>query len=230
MSQIKMFGCIPRRPDISKQYFHDHWRHPHGTLGRRISTFRGYVQSHQIHSELLGPDQTRFEGCAEVWFDNVSDAATFPSEPIYMRDIIPDEPLFVDMPKLRFAFTHEEVLVSGPDLREKISDGNAAWRTDNRPVSVKLLQFIIEANGDSPWDTNEDALLGRRIGALRHVRCRPVAELHPEGSFVVGIRELWWPTQWDMEHGIAADSIAWQELLNRPARANAFVANAERFI
>jgi hypothetical protein len=146
-----------------------------------------------------------------------------------VRDIIPDEPLFVDMPKLRFAFTHEEVLESGPDLRERISDGTAAWRTDNRPVSVKLLQFI-EADGDSLWDAKEDTLLGRRIGALRHVRCRPVTELHPEGSFVVGIRELWWPTQWDMDQGIAADRTAWKELLNRPARANAFVVNAERFI
>jgi len=229
MSRIKMFGCIPRRPDVSQRYFHDHWRHPHGTLGRHISTMRGYVQSHQIHSDLLGPEQTHFEGCAELWFDNVADAASFPSEPVYVRDIIPDEPLFVDMEKLRFAFTREEVLVSGPDLREPISAGDAAWRLDNRPASVKLLQFV-EADGATPWDGDDDYELGSRIGALRHVRCRPAAEIHPNGAFVVGVRELWWPTQWDMEQGIAADRAAWETLIGRPGRATAFFANAERFI
>jgi uncharacterized protein (TIGR02118 family) len=71
---IKFFGLIPRRSDISSQEFHDHYRHPHGTLGRQIPTFRDYVQSYQIHSPLLGPDQTRFEAVAEVWFDTVGDA------------------------------------------------------------------------------------------------------------------------------------------------------------
>lgn len=54
MPQINMAGCIPRRPDITAQYFHDCWRHRHGTLRRYISTFRGYIHSHQIYSDLLG--------------------------------------------------------------------------------------------------------------------------------------------------------------------------------
>ncbi len=83
-----MFGCIPRRPDVSVEYFHDHWRHPHGTLGRHISTMRAYVQSHQTHSNLLDEaDQVRFEGCAEIWFDSDEDAKAFPQELIYARDI-----------------------------------------------------------------------------------------------------------------------------------------------
>lgn len=229
MSRVKMFGAIPRRPDISVQYFHDHYRHPHGTLGRNISTMRAYFQSHQIHSDLLGKDQTHFEACAEVWFDSVTDALNFPSEKIYNRDVKPDEPLFVDLEKLRFVFAEEEVLMSGPDLNEEWSPGDAAWRLDTRPMCVKLLQFI-EAEGDKRWDGDNDYALGRRIGALRHVRCRPSAKLHPDGAFVVAVRELFWPTQWDMVEGVKKDRAAWDELFNRPGKSISFVAQSERFM
>ena len=33
---IRFFALLPRRPDIDRQRFHDHWRHPHGTMGRQI--------------------------------------------------------------------------------------------------------------------------------------------------------------------------------------------------
>lgn len=224
MARVKMFGCIPRRQDVSRQYFHDHWRHPHGTLGLHISTARGYVQSHQIDCDLLGPTQTHFEGCAEVWFDSVEDGGNTPSEPVYARDLKPDEPLFIDMPKLRFAFADEEVICSGPDLRDSKSAGDAAWRLDNRPTSVKLLQFIV-ADGKVPWAMESDKALGQRIGALRHVRARPVGE-----AFVIGIRELWWPTLWDLQNRVAEDRAAWNELIERPKDSIAFIANAERFI
>lgn len=229
MTRIKMFGAIPRRKDVTSEWFHDHYRHPHGTLGRRISTFRAYTQCHQVHSDLLGPDQTRFEATAEVWFESVTDARNFPEEPVYVNDVIPDEPLFVDLPNLRFVFAEEEVLQSGPDTREDISPGDKVWRLDNRPNSFKLLQYIEQA-GDARWDADEDHDLGRRIGALRHVRCRPSSDLHPDGAFVVGVRELYWATKTDMEVGIASDPEAWASLLNRPAQATAYFGTAERFI
>jgi hypothetical protein len=226
-----MFGCIPRRPDITPEYFHDHWRHPHGALGRQIPTFRGYIQSHQIHSDLLGPGhrQTRFEGCAEVWFDNVHDASTLATEPQYVRHVLPDEPLFVDLPNLCWAFAREEVIVSGPDARAPLSAGDAAFRLDTRPTYVKLLQFI-EVEGSTRWDAEDDAALGERIGALRHVRCRPAMELHPNGVFSVGVRELIWPTRWEMEQGVARDRAAWDALVNGPAVSTALVAHAETWI
>lgn len=229
MPRIKMFGAIPRKKDVTPEWFHDHYRHPHGTLGRHISTMRNYTQCHQVHSDLLGPDQTRFEACAEVWFDNVEDARNFPEEPVYVRDVIPDEPLFVDMDELRFCFAEEEILKTGPDIRAPMSPGDMVWRLDNRPNSFKLLQFV-EAEGVSRWDGEDDQALGERIGVLRHVRCRPSAELHPDGAFVVGIRELYWPSKTDMEAGIARDPAAWRALIDRPGRATAYAGTAERFI
>lgn len=229
MPRIKMFGAIPRAPHISSQLFHDHYRHPHGTLGRHISTMRGYVQSHQVHNDLLDDRQTRFEACAEVLLDNVADGASFGEEPVYLRDVRDDERNFVDLPNLRWVFVQEEMLMSGPDLRENISIGDKAWRLDNRPLSFKLIQFI-EKEGVEKWDQDNDLSLGRRIGALRHVRSCPVPELHPDGAFAIGVRELWWGTQSLMEAGIAADMEAWKALIDRPALATSFFATAERFI
>jgi hypothetical protein len=229
MSRVKMFGAIPRAPHISPQHFHDHYRHPHGTLGRHITKMRGYVQSHQVHSDLLDDRQTRFEACAEVWIDSVADAAIFGEDPVYLSDVKDDEPNFVDLPNLRWLFVDEEVLMSGPDMGKDTSLGDQRWRLDNRPNSFKLIQFV-EVQGAEPWDQDNDRDLGKKIGALRHVRSRPVSALHPDGGFAIGIRELWWGSQTGMETGIAADPRAWHELFSRPAVATSFFATAERFI
>jgi hypothetical protein len=225
-----MFGAIPRKPGVTAQWFHDHYRHPHGTMGRTISTMRAYTQSHQVHSDLLDARQTHFEATAEVWFDCVQDAIDFPGEPNYVELLIPDEPLFVDMDKLRFVFAEEEVLQSGADWNEEgVETGDRLFRLDRRPISIKLLQYVI-SEGTTAWDDEEDLALGRRIGALRHVRCRPSPALHPEGAFCVGIRELYWPTQTAMEEGVARDPQAWETLLRRPAESIAYLASAERFM
>ena len=230
MTQIKMFGAIPRLPSVTSKWFHDHYRHPHGTLGRTISTMRAYTQSHQIHSDLLGPEQTHFEATAEVWYDNASDAIAFPTEPNYVEHLIPDEPLFVDLEKLRFVFANEEVLQAGVDwLEEDREYADKLFRLDRRPISVKLLQYVLK-EGSQRWDSDEDYELGRRIGALRHVRCRPSPVMHPDGAFCVGVRELYWPTQTAMEEGVAADPAAWDALLKRPAESIQYVATAERFM
>lgn len=230
MGQYKMFGLIPRKPGITKQYFHDHYRHPHGTLGRRISYMRGYTQSHQFDTDLLGPDQRQFEACAEVWMDNVHAAQNFGTEPNYVNHVLPDEPLFVDLEKLEWCFATEDIIDGGVDWADEDADyADKLFRLDERPFSVKLLQFIL-AEGDKRWEAQADRDLGRRIGALRHVRCHISPQVHPEGAFCIGVRELYWPTRLAMEEGIGADPSAWDDLLNRPASAVNMLATAERFM
>jgi len=229
MGRIKMFGVIPRAKHLTPQQFHDHYRHPHGTLGRNISPFKAYSQAHQFHTDLLDERQTRFEACAEVWFDNWTDAVGLGDEPIYLRDVKVDEPNFVDLENLCWVFVEEEVICSGPDIRENIPAADKLWRLDNRATSCKITQFV-EKDGTVPWAQDDDFELGRRIGALRHVRGRPSPEIHPDGAFAIGVRELYWPTQTAMETGIAADKAAWHALIDRPAVATTYAAIAERFI
>ena len=69
MATKKLFGLMARRSGLSSQEFHDHYRHPHGTMGVHISTMRDYVQSHQMHSDLLPLKQARREAIAGLWFE-----------------------------------------------------------------------------------------------------------------------------------------------------------------
>lgn len=228
MSRVKLFGAIPRNPSMSAREFHDHYRYPHGTIGATIPSMRAYVQSHQIHSDLIDERQTRFEACAEIWFDSLDDAFGVRTDPTYAAHIAPDEPLIADMEKLSFVIADEEVLVSGPDHRGSLSPAEAAWDERRLPVTVKLLQFI-EEPGDGPWDDESDRELGERLGVLRHVRSRPVPGTEAD-SFAVGVRELWWGGEFDLEEKVARDRAAWEELVHRPTRWVGYVARAERLL
>jgi uncharacterized protein (TIGR02118 family) len=224
---IKFFGLIPRRPDISAAEFHDHYRHPHGTLGKEIPAFRGYVQSHQIDSELLGADQTRFEAVAEVWFDTAGDAVGLADDPHYLEHVKPDEPNFVDLDRLKWLYTTEEVLFSGRDPGEPTALAHRLLQRMHleRPSTVKLLHFAYQDGGaDGATD------LASRVGAARHVRCRPHAEIHADDEPAFAeVHELWWPTVWDFEAG-AAGGDALRDLMQRPGGSVTLLAHAERFI
>lgn len=228
MPRVKMFGIIPRLSSVSKQEFHDHYRHPHGTLGRRISLMRSYSQSHQIPSPLLDDKQSYFEACAEVGIDSIEDARRFGSDPVYLEDVQDDEPNFVDLSKLEWVFAEEDIVKSSPDMASETDKGRKFWRIDNRPTSFKLLQFIL-ADGDEPWCGERDEELAERLGIMRHVRSHPVAELHPDGAFAIGVRELWWGSQSEMERYVAADTDAWSALVKRPSSHISFFAVCERF-
>jgi uncharacterized protein (TIGR02118 family) len=224
---IKFFGLIPRRAGISPQEFHDHYRHPHGTLGRMIPTFRAYVQSHQIESVLLGPDQRRFEAVAEVWFDTAADAVGLANDPHYLKYVQPDEPNFVDLENLKWLYVNEEVLVSGPEATGELAEVGLQGFHVERATSVKLMQFI-EGEPTFPRTADEDRALGRRLGAARHVRSRPHADIHvSEPPAYSGVQELWWPTVSAFEEGAAANE-ALAEFL-APSGTITLLAQAERF-
>jgi uncharacterized protein (TIGR02118 family) len=223
---IKFFALIPRRPDISAHEFHDHYRHPHGTLGAQLPHFRGYVQSHQVHSDLLGADQADFEAIAEVWFDNDSDAVGFLEAPHYVEHVKPDEPSFIDMDKMKFVYTSEQVIASGPDLASSLTLADRLLdRMDiERPVTIKLLHFAQDDGGAGGYE-----MLASRLGAVRHVHCQTRAALHAGGPAAFAtVDELWWATIWDFEQAVARGS-GLDELLKRPGSVT-LLATAERFI
>src|SRR3546814_5392665 len=93
MHSIKILATIPRRKDISEQQFHDHLRHPHGTLSKKIACLRGYVQSHRIVSPLLPDTQLAYDGITELWYDSLDDALNMGKDPAHRKYNIPDEPL-----------------------------------------------------------------------------------------------------------------------------------------
>ncbi|NHF65607.1 EthD domain-containing protein [Xanthomonas hortorum] len=226
---IQFFALIPRAAGVSSQEFHDHWRHPHGTMGRNIPSLRSYVQSHHVHCDLLSADQSKFEGIAESTFDTVEDAAQFGNDPYYKAHIQPDEPNFVDGPRLEWLNTEEEVLVSRGGGQNPPAYPEGLWLYLDLPVSIKLLQFV-RSDGNPDWAGEDDAELGRRIGALRHVRNRPVRSIHGDTPPYLGVRQLWWPTLSAFNTGAAGDPEAFQALVARGGAAITLLAQAERFL
>jgi hypothetical protein len=226
---IQFFALIPRIEGVSSQEFHDHWRHPHGTMGRMIPTLRSYVQAHQIHIDLLGSDQAQFEGIAESTFDTVKDAMEFGEEPYYKKYIQPDEPNFVDVPRLEWLNTEEEVLVPRARIQDGASYADALWLHLDLPLSIQLLQFI-RRDGNPQWAGNDDIELGRRIGALRHVRNYPSKEIHGDKPPYLGVRQLWWPTLSAFEAGVRNDRDAFNQIVKKTGSAVTLLAQAERFL
>lgn len=226
---IQFFALTPRAEGVSAQEFHDHWRHPHATLGNLIPNMRSYMQGHQIRTDLLGDGQTEFEGIAMVRFDNLEEALGFGNEPQYVERVQPDEPNFVDQSRLLWFDTTEEVLVS----RAKIQDGadlaDALWNDLDRPTSIVLLQFV-RPNGNPNWARSDDAELSRCIGALRHVRNYPHPEAHGDNPPFLGARQLWWPTLTAFQRGVERDRAAFDKLVSRAGNAVAVLVQAERFL
>src|SRR3546814_20271594 len=114
MHSIKILATIPRRKDISEQQFHDHWRHPHGTLSKKIVCLRGYVQSHRIVSPLLPDTQLAYAGITELWYDSLDDALNMGKAPAHRKYNIPDEPLFLPLLGIKFTLFDSTINHSRP--------------------------------------------------------------------------------------------------------------------
>lgn len=224
---IKIFAMIPRREDVSIKQFHDHWRHPHGTMGRQISTIRKYVQSHRCTSPHMGENAETYEGIAEVWMDSLSDANGLATEPTYVAHAVPDEPNFIDLERLVFFLTEEEVLKSGPDHGDDVSYADSVWFDDDRCFSIKLIQI----HGESwpSWDIATELELGTALNCVRLVHCFPARgaydKVPPPFS---GVREMWWPTLTLFEEGVARAPDAFSRLVGATSVIS-ILAQAERF-
>jgi hypothetical protein len=226
---IKFFGLIPRRAGMSTAEFHDHYRHPHGTLGLGLPTIKRYVQSHQIHTELLDESQSRFEAVAEDWFDTVEDAMGLSSDPHYLEHIQPDEPLFVDLDNLKWLNTREQ-FIADRDGDLAASEADRRWDVRTAPESIKLLQFL-DAEGAASVDDDRDAERAFALGALRYVRCEPVEEIYQDQEPAYrAVRELWWPTLHDFHVGQQAASRTWEDIVALEGSAVTLLARAERFL
>jgi hypothetical protein len=224
----KLYAVLPKHPDLTLQEARDHWRHPHGTLARRIPTMTRYIQSHQISSELVESDDNgRFLGVAEVWVDNLADAAGYATEPTRVLEVEPDEGVFLDLNELAFFWTEEEVLEGSQALRLAEAREDAIWEEGISSVSTKVVQ-LVRNEGTVPWRGDDDLELGRRIGAFRHARGTAVPELRGDDDPFIGVRELWWPTLSRFERGVKADLEAWRALIDRPANALTMLVQTER--
>lgn len=226
---IKTFVMIPRKSGIREQEFHDHWRYPHATWGCGMSTLEGYVQSHRIDWPELDRGAAPYDGIAEAWFADETSAGAFREEPVLERYLKPDEPLFIDMDRLNYVVTIEDVIDEpNPDAADP-ADPASIWSPWRAPTSVKLFQIMLPGvQGDLVREGDRE--LGRRIGALRHVCCRPSQSVHGDAPPFGGVRELQWPTFSEFQRGIADAPEAFEAIVNGPHVSINLLAQAELFL
>jgi hypothetical protein len=222
---FKLYELVPRRSDISAQEFHDHWRHPHGTLCIPIPTLWRYVQNHRLDTSLLDGDQGKYDGIVEAWFETVEHVQGLSEDAQFVQHVKPDEPAFIDVDDLVLFFAQEEVLAS-PAENARMTAADTLWDGPRRSVCVKVLQ-LVALGGNAAWAGDNDAELGAEVGALRHVRAYPASEIHGDDPPYLGVRELWWPTLVAFERGVTGAPDAWAELLGQAGASYTMFAQSE---
>ena len=184
---IKVFALDPRRPDLTEEQFHAHWRGPHAELALRIRSQRRYVQNHRLPVKVPGLAPCIYDGMAEVWFDDFAAADGLLTDPDYTEYSFLDEPNFIDMTRIRFFSTGERVVLEGPPIAREAD-------------LVKVLLLLSRLPGLSPgafderWLPHGASAVAAMPGLLRHVQCPTSPESYAKGEPAFdGVSELWWP-------------------------------------
>jgi len=110
---VKLFELPVRREDMTRAQCHQYWMDVHGPMvldcPQMIAPLRRYVQSHSLEEPVPGIEPMRYDGMAELWFDNSEDLlASFGTQ--YMERVHPDEPNFVNLEKST-AFAAKEFIM-----------------------------------------------------------------------------------------------------------------------
>jgi NAD(P)-dependent dehydrogenase (short-subunit alcohol dehydrogenase family) len=146
LSLIKVMGLVAPRPGLSRQAFHDHWRHPHGTYVMHNQWARQYVQCHCIESKWVGSNDFGFVGVAELTFDSIEGSRHFATHPVYLQYNLPDEDLFLDHDRMELLCVTEEV-IQGGRYGANVPMADASWSDNNRPFGIKPLRNCVIVRG-----------------------------------------------------------------------------------
>jgi uncharacterized protein (TIGR02118 family) len=94
---VKMFSMLTRKPGTDVAAFQSYWRSHHGPLAAKIPQARRYIQCHVRPSSYADGRTPRYDGVAELWFDNF-DAVRDSGNTDEYRAVRLDEPKFLALP------------------------------------------------------------------------------------------------------------------------------------
>jgi len=113
---VKLFELPVRLESMTRAQCHQYWMDVHGPLvldcPQMIAPLRRYVQSHSLEEPVPGIEPMRYDGIAELWFDNKEDLLkSFGDQ--YMERVHPDEPNFVNLEKSTAFAAKEFIMYEG---------------------------------------------------------------------------------------------------------------------
>lgn len=108
---IKLSIFLTRRTDLTHEEFVHYWTHKHTPLiaslpGGEVPV-RRYVQLLPTDAEIPGVSSIFYDGVAEVWVDDIADAARWFTSETYTTIVAADEEQFIDRSLTRFLYTTE---------------------------------------------------------------------------------------------------------------------------
>ena len=172
---IKGIALAVCKPGLSSEAFHRHWREVHAPLVLRIREMRRYVQSHRKSLAVPGFDNVRYNGVAELWFDDLAGLYDLPNIPEYQSGAQADEPNFVDMTELKFLATREHVFIDEIEIKKDTSLTKAIFLLRRRP-DMTVAEF------QDYWINGHAPQIPRDAGVLRYVQNHQVAESYADGE------------------------------------------------
>ena len=106
---VKVLSLLTRKPGMEVAAFQSYWRTSHGPLAAKLPQTRRYVQCPVRPSGYADGRTPRYDGVAEVWFDDFEAVRASGNADVY-RDVRADELRFLTVPfPLIFASEHRVV-------------------------------------------------------------------------------------------------------------------------
>jgi uncharacterized protein (TIGR02118 family) len=116
-SVIKLICMVKRRPGMSIDDFHHHWRTVHSPLNCNTPSiaqyFVRYERNHRNDADYQRPGASDFDGAAVEWYPSVQAFYDMIGEPAYRELIAPDEDEFLDRDNLVWLLTDPEEKIIG---------------------------------------------------------------------------------------------------------------------
>jgi uncharacterized protein (TIGR02118 family) len=116
-SVTKLICMVKRRPGVSIDDFHHHWRTVHSPLNCNTPSiaqyFVRYERNHRIDADYQRPGASEFDGAAVEWYPSAQAFYDMIGEPAYRELIAPDEDEFLDRDNLVWLLTDPEETIIG---------------------------------------------------------------------------------------------------------------------
>lgn len=130
---VKLSVAMRRRPGMSFEDFDNHWTHNHWNLITSVPEFtrhlRRYVQCHLVPEYAAADNgsefhsawgEAKFDGLAELYFDNVPSMVAAFNEPKFLEVIGPDDGRYTDIPRTEL-LTVREVDIIAPRQKTAVN-------------------------------------------------------------------------------------------------------------
>ena len=100
---LRALWVVSRKPGMSVEAFQKHWHHTHGPLVPRTPSLVRYVQYH-AHPDLQAVGPPRFDGVAELCWNNFEEFHESWRSPQMQEEQFPDMANFLDPTRITGAF------------------------------------------------------------------------------------------------------------------------------